>query len=145
MVCLLKRVVRLAALTAIVAATLYLVACRARPADQAEGVNVPDVVVDSPRAGDLVASPLEVRGKARGFWYFEAAIPVALKDQAGNVLAEQPLQAKGDWMTEHHVPFEGTLEFTPPSTKFGVLVFEKDNPSGLPEHGGSFTVPVRFR
>lgn len=135
----------LAVLAAITAATVYLAGCRARPAEQVEVLGVSDVVVDTPRVGEVVSSPLEVKGKARGFWYFEAAIPVALKDQAGNVLVRQHLQAKSDWMTEDHVPFEGTLEFTPPSAEVGVLVIEKNNPSGLPGRDASFEVPVRFR
>lgn len=105
----------------------------------------PEVVVESPKPNDLVTSPLTVKGKARGFWYFEANLPVTLKDQNGNVLAQKGFQAKGEWMTEDYVEFEDTLTFTTPTTEFGTLVISKDNASGLPEFDKDFSVPVRFK
>lgn len=105
-----------------------------------------DVVLEQPSFGDLVTSPLTVKGKARGFWFFEANIPVTLKDQKGNILAQKGFQAKGEWMTEDYVEFEDTLEFElPGDAEYGVLIVEKDNPSGLPELDASFAVPVRFQ
>lgn len=104
-----------------------------------------DVVIETPLRGQVVASPLTVSGKARGTWFFEANLPVTLKDLSGNVLAQVGAQAVGDWMTEDHVNFTIVLEFEVPSDEFGVLVIEKDNPSGLEEFDKSFTVPVRFR
>jgi len=102
------------------------------------------IVVDSPKPGDLVASPLTVTGKARGSWYFEASFPVQLLDADGNVLASGPAQAQNDWMTTDFVPFKITLTFTPPGTVGGTLVLKKDNPSGLPEHEDELRLPVRF-
>ena len=129
------------------AAAMYAVITReTRAPDQDVAVTVPEVVVDTPQAGDLITSPLTVTGKARRFWYFEGVIPVALKDQTtGATVAEQRLQAQSEWMTEDHVAFEGTLEFTAPPSASGVVVIRKDNPSGQPELEASFEVPVRFR
>lgn len=103
------------------------------------------IVLTLPQPNTIVTSPLELTGEARGNWYFEASFPVKLLDADGNVLAQIPAQAQGDWMTENFVPFKTTLEFTAPATDTGTLVLEKDNPSGLPEHADSLIVPVKFR
>jgi hypothetical protein len=100
--------------------------------------------VREPAPGAVVHSPLRVIGEARGSWYFEASFPVTLLDGAGNVLAQQPAQAQGEWMTEAFVPFAATLQFIAPGTADGTLLLEKDNPSGLPEQAASLRVPVRF-
>lgn len=97
-----------------------------------------------PAAGALVTSPLLVTGEARGSWYFEASFPVKLLDAHGNTLVQWYAQAQGEWMTTDFVLYESTLIFPQPTTATGTLVLEKDNPSGLPEHAASVTVPVRF-
>jgi len=101
--------------------------------------------VTAPVAGSLITSPLTVMGEARGRWYFEASFPVEILDANRNQVAITPAQAQGEWMTENFVSFLATLDFTPPATDTGFVVFKKDNPSGLPEHDASVEVPVRFR
>ncbi|MBI2053706.1 MAG: Gmad2 immunoglobulin-like domain-containing protein, partial [Candidatus Sungbacteria bacterium] len=101
--------------------------------------------VDVPTPHALVQSPLTVQGEARGTWYFEASFPVRLYDADGRQLVVVPVMAQGEWMTTEFVPFEGALVFDPPVTDMGTLVFQKDNPSGLPEYDASISVPVRFR
>ncbi len=98
----------------------------------------------SPQAGQLVASPLEVTGEARGTWYFEASFPVKLLDANGTELAAVPAQAQSDWMTKNFVPFKAKLAFQTPATSTGTLVLKKDNPSGLPENDDELRVPVKF-
>jgi hypothetical protein len=49
-----------------------------------------------------------------------------------------------EWMTEEFVPFEAVVEFDDPAVEKGILVFEKDNPSGLPENADEFRIPVFF-
>lgn len=100
--------------------------------------------VTEPKAGSVVTSPLRVSGEARGTWYFEASFPVKLLDANGRELAVFPAQAKGEWMTENFVPFEVMLEWSRVDTPTGVLVLEKDNPSGLPEYADELRIPVRF-
>jgi hypothetical protein len=104
-----------------------------------------NVHLSSPLANSFVASPLTIKGEARGNWYFEASFPVRLYDANGTELLAVPVMAKGDWMTTDFVPFETTLTFSKPVTDTGTLVLEKDNPSGLPEHADSVTIPVRFK
>jgi hypothetical protein len=104
------------------------------------------IVVSSPRAGDLIRSPLGVRGQARGTWFFEGDIPLILKDHKGRVIAQGFATAQGPWMTKEFVPFEGTLKFNIPATAAGrgTLVFKKDNPTGRPELDDALELPVSF-
>jgi len=113
---------------------------------QASGEEKPvgDVVVETPLANALISSPLEITGKAKGGWYFEASFPVKLTDAAGKTIASAVAQAQSDWMTEDYVPFKATLTFAPSAAGDGFLVFEKDNPSDLPQNAGSFSLPVKF-
>jgi hypothetical protein len=103
------------------------------------------IMIDTPQAGAVLSSPLTISGKARGQWYFEASFPVKLLDDKGNVVVQIPVQAQGDWMTTEFVPFTAKLEFVAPTSSTGTLVFEKDNPSGLPENDKKVEIPVRFR
>ena len=104
------------------------------------------IKVDSPRPNTIAQSPLRIAGQARGVWYFEASFPVILEDGAGNILAQVPAQAKGEWMTEDFVPFAVVLDFQMPTTStVGVLRLKKDNPSGLPQNDDELIIPVKFR
>ncbi|ADE14691.1 hypothetical protein Nhal_1552 [Nitrosococcus halophilus Nc 4] len=104
------------------------------------------IVVEAPVPGALIASPVKIKGKARGTWFFEGDFPLILTDSKGQVIGKSFATAQGEWMTEKFVPFEGTLQFKPPrSDSRGMLVFKKDNPSGRPEHDDQLTVPVFFK
>lgn len=101
--------------------------------------------VETPQPGTVVRSPLTVRGKAKGPWYFEGDFPLLLKDNEGEILARGVASAKGEWMTTDFVPFVGKLVFTAPEGKSGDLILQKDNPSGLRELDDTLTIPVRFQ
>lgn len=100
--------------------------------------------VITPEPNALIASPLRVTGEARGPWYFEASFPVKIVDANGKILGERYAEAQGEWMTTEFVPFRGTIIFSTSTTATGYVIFEKDNPSGLPENAAEFRVPVRF-
>jgi|GEM_PF-238385 len=103
------------------------------------------IVVDTPAPGAMVSSPLVIRGRARGTWFFEGDFPVVLLDAKGNVVAKRFCTAKGEWMTKDFVPFEGTLTFEKPvSGGRGALVLKKDNPADLPEHDDALEIPLFF-
>ena len=104
-----------------------------------------DVHVFSLQAGDAIVSPLVIQGEARGTWSFEASFPIHLLDGDGNEIISVPAQLEGDWMTTEFVPFTATLVFEKPATSTGTLVFQKDNPSGLPEYDKSISIPIRFK
>ena len=109
------------------------------------GQNTKDVLRNiSVREDDAIRSPLVVSGEARGFWFFEASFPIRLYDGNGKELAVGIAQAGSDWMTTDYVPFRAELIFTKPTTAEGTLVLQKDNPSGLPEHDASITIPIKF-
>lgn len=101
--------------------------------------------VTSPKSGNLISSPLVIKGQARGYWFFEASFPVRLLDEDGNEIAVGIAQAEGDWMTEDYVPFSVTINFQNSVGDIGYLVFEKDNPSGLPENADSVSMPIFFQ
>jgi hypothetical protein len=100
--------------------------------------------LDEPRPNTRIASPLVLRGEARGVWYFEASFPVHLLDGTGTEIATGIATAHGEWMTEDFVPFSAPLSFATPQTRSGTLVLEKDNPSGLPQNADELRVPVIF-
>ena len=100
--------------------------------------------VDSPLSGQLVSSPLTVRGSARGSWYHEATFPVTLLDGNGQRLAQSYATAQGEWMTSNWVPFTASIPFPAPTTATGTLVVDNANASGDPARALSVRIPVRF-
>jgi len=103
------------------------------------------IKIEQPRPNETIQSPLAIRGQARGAWFFEASFPVKLFDENGQQLGMAVAQAQSDWMTESFVEFRATLEFQKSTTKKGILVLKKDNPSGLPENADALRVPVIFK
>lgn len=102
------------------------------------------IQVTKPVPGEEVKNPLEISGKARGPWFFEASFSIRLVDAGGKTLGTAVAMAEGEWMTEDFVPWKAVLSFDPIDATEGRLIFEKANPSGLPEHDDSFEIPVRF-
>lgn len=100
--------------------------------------------VSRPRPNQVIQSPLTMQGEARGLWFFEADFPVRVFDSDGNELGVGIAQAQQEWMTENFVPFLGEIEFSTPKTPTGTIIFEKDDPSGLPEHQDALYMPVVF-
>jgi len=101
--------------------------------------------LSTPRPNAIISSPLEIRGEARGTWFFEGDFPVSLTNWDGLIIAEGYATAQGEWMTEEFVPFEVILEFDQPELyPRGSLILQKDNPSGLPEHDDALEIPVWF-
>lgn len=104
-----------------------------------------DIEIFSPLSDAFITSPLEITGQARGSWYFEGSFPVQLTTIHGLVLGNAVAIAQSDWMTDEFVPFKVTLLFNfPDGTEQAELIFEKDNPSGLPEHGAEYRLPVKL-
>lgn len=102
------------------------------------------IKVNQPLANAEITSPLAVKGKARGHWYFEGNFTIKLYDSNDNLLTESTAEAQGDWMTEQFVPFEATITFDAPDSIKGRLVFERANPSGKPANDQSYSIPVVF-
>jgi hypothetical protein len=105
------------------------------------------IIVDNPRPNQVIQSPLFIKGRARGMWFFEASFPVILVNWDGLIIAQGFAEARGDWMTEEFVPFEANLYFTIDKDTYsnrGVLILKKDNPSGLPENDDALEMPIIF-
>lgn len=105
------------------------------------------IVIDYPMLGDTISSPVIVRGKARGSWFFEASFPIIIVDWDGRIIGEGHATAQDDWMTTEFVPFIGTISYTvDPQTPYdrGAVIFRKDNPSGLPQNDDAREVPIVF-
>lgn len=114
------------------------------------------IVVDSPLAMSVVYSPLKFSGQARGGWFFEASFPVYVVNWDGLIIGQgiataalDPNDPDSTWMTDEFVPFEGVLEFENPSweqnfSKKGAIIFQKDNPSGLPQNDDALEIPILF-
>lgn len=103
------------------------------------------ITIDAPRPTAVIASPLKVTGKARGYWFFEASFPVELRDQNNQLIVEGVAQAQGDWMTEEFVPYSVNLAYPPQQAgSMGTLILKKDNPSGEPQNDDALIVPVQF-
>ena len=111
-----------------------------------EMVAIEDTIeVYRPRSGAKIESSLNIQGRARGYWFFEASFAVRLLDENEKEITVAVAEAQDDWMTEDWVDFSATLEFETPDSKEGFLVFKKANPSGLEEHARELRVPVEFK
>lgn len=116
-------------------------------AETIDVTNEPDVLIFQPQRGAVVTSPIQLSGEARGTWYFEASFSARIENSQGDVIAEVPVQAQGEWMTEDYVPFETEIEYSSASVtpgSSGALVIEKANPSGLPENADEIEIPIQF-
>ncbi len=100
--------------------------------------------IDNPRPNQVVSSPLLIQGEARGNWFFEGDFPVRFLDGNGKIIITNFATAQGEWMTEDFVPFQTEIIFDKPATKKGMIILEKDNPSGLPENDDELRVPIVF-
>lgn len=98
----------------------------------------------NPRPNQEIKSPLIIEGEARGYWFFEASFPIRLFDANNREIAVTIGEAQTDWMVTDFVPFKAILIFETPLTPTGTLIFEKDNPSGLPEHADELKMPIEF-
>jgi len=126
----------------IVAGALILIRGKENKPIAPSGEENPDVIVDYPEKNQVISSPLSIEGKAKGTWFFEASFPIKLLDKDGNQIVSTIAQAQSDWMATDFVDFKAKLSFNSLATMSGTLVFEKDNPSGLPENAKEFRMPI---
>ena len=107
-----------------------------------------NIEVDLPYIGAVVGKDFSVIGRARGTWFFEGSFPVKViaQDgaQKGKVLSTGIAQVKPgeNWMTEDFVSFKADIKVPQSYIGKANIVLQKDNPSGLPEHDASVTIPV---
>ena len=103
------------------------------------------IEVFSPSINQMIDSTIFIKGKARGFWFFEASFPLSVYSESGNLVLQSYVNADSTWMTEDFVPFSKTIHLkNPPTTKLGTIVFHKANASGMKEHADSLILPIQF-
>jgi hypothetical protein len=114
-------------------------------AAEGEKSEISGIEVFEPKKDGLVKSPLIIKGKAKGNWFFEAEFLVKLMDGNGKEISQSIAKAEGEWMIEDFVPFSATIKFNAPRTSNGFIVFSKNNPSGMPANDYSTSIEVRFK
>jgi len=136
-----------------VAAAAWVVVTRAhlepRPteyrAEWNNGKTVEVVTVDEPVPHGRITSPLVVRGKVAGSWFFEASFPIEVLDERRRNIGVSFGTARGDWMTEKPVAFTASVRFKAPAGDRGYVVLHRANPSDERENDASVEIPIRFR
>lgn len=100
--------------------------------------------VTTPTPGAVVGRTFEIRGEARGPWFFEASFPIQVLAEDGSVLTTVIGQPVGgaDWMVEDFLPFSASVSLPETYSGPATLLFVRDNPSGLPEHDRSMAFPI---
>jgi len=103
------------------------------------------IVLNSPKSGAIVTSPVNLQGMARGYWFFEGTFPVTIVNWDGLIIGEGYATAEDEWMTEEFVPFKAQVNFTLPDyLNRGAIILKKNNASGLPKHDAALEVPILF-
>ncbi|MEO5645972.1 MAG: Gmad2 immunoglobulin-like domain-containing protein [Candidatus Paceibacterota bacterium] len=104
-----------------------------------------DVIITTPMDGSTISSPVTIKGKAKGTWFFEGSFPISLITVDGTTIATGIAKAEDDWMVESYVPFTATINFTSPATVHaGYIVLKKDNPSGEARFDKSVVIKVQW-
>ena len=99
-----------------------------------------------PKLNEEISSPLEIIGTVNGNGWigFEDQVgTVKLLNSEGEELAAGILQATTEWM-QLPVRFKTTLNFISLNMDAGKLVFNNENPSGLPQNNREFVLPVKI-
>jgi len=100
------------------------------------------VNIMSPNLSLPLKSPAVIHGKVSGVYFSEGVFPVVLADAKGKEIVRTLAHADGEWMTQDFVPFTVELNFQKNGNNSAKLIFERDNPSGLPENGASQSFDV---
>ena len=108
------------------------------------------IFISNPKRKQTIKSPIELKGKVSGNWLFEGKAPVILTDWDGKIIGESQIQVDGNWMTDEMQQFEGELTFEEPEdigdfSRKGKIIFQKANPSALPQNSDAVEFTVFFR
>ena len=117
------------------------------PADIAAHIKskIDRIVLESPAPYATIDSPVALKGKARGNWFFEASFPVNVVNWDGLIIGQGIATADGEWMTSEFVPFTANITYTEDTNAYsqnGTLILKKDNPSGLSENDDALEIPI---
>lgn len=103
--------------------------------------------IDSPQVVlSLPFSEKSPRIAARGNWFFEAQLTVALASATGRKIKSGLGTAQGEWMTENLVPFSVSYTDAATTTEDShFFVVDSSNPSGEAKYQKTAIIPLRFR
>ncbi len=101
------------------------------------------IIVETPKTGQVITSPIKISGSVSGTWFFEGEILGKIIDTDGTILGQGPLVGTDDWMTIKNVGFEGVIPFVASDSKNGFVIIEARDPSGE-GNPSSFKIPVLF-
>lgn len=108
-------------------------------------IKADSIVVETPTANSVLTNTFEIKGRARGYWFFESSFPVRLVAEDGTVLFNSYIMTDKEWMTEDFVVFNKTFTYKNlTGLELGTLILEKDNPSGLQEKADNLFIPVQL-
>lgn len=102
------------------------------------------IIVDNPRPNSNISSNVNISGKARGTWFFEASFPISLIDLNNKEIVSGMANAQSDWMTEDFVPFSANLIIPGSFSGPAELILKKDNPSGDSSKDDNLIIPVNI-
>jgi hypothetical protein len=118
--------------------------------EQAPAQKEGKIVVSSPLPESTVsASPIVIKGRAVGNWFFEASAPVDVVNWDGLIIGQGfvTVDQGYDWMTTDFVPFTGSVSYDASQLtpyKYGWIIMHKDNPSGEPQFDDSLEFKILF-
>ncbi|MBP6858193.1 MAG: hypothetical protein KBC11_03355 [Candidatus Pacebacteria bacterium] len=119
--------------------------------DQAPAQKEGKIIVTSPLPESNVgASPISIKGRAVGNWFFEASAPVDVVNWDGLIIGQGYVTVDEgyDWMTTDMVPFSGTVSYDASQLApydYGWIIMKKDNPSGEPQFDDALEFKVFFK
>jgi hypothetical protein len=108
------------------------------------------ILVQSPLPeSTITSSPVTIKGKAKGNWFFEASAPVDIVNWDGLIIGQGYVTVDEgyDWMTTDMVPFTGMVSYDTSKLgayKYGWIIMKKDNPSGEPQFDDSLEFKILF-
>ncbi len=108
------------------------------------------IIVSSPAIDSTIStSPVVIKGRARGNWFFEASAPVTVVNWDGLIIGEGYISVDEgyDWMTTEYVPFTGTISYDASQIgvyNYGWIIMKKDNPSDEPQFDNSLEFKIFF-
>jgi len=102
------------------------------------------IEIIEPKKNEDLSSPVLVRGRARGYWFFEGDFPIEIRSENGETLAQGVAIAKGQWMTEDWVEFSADLQFEVDEKQPASMIFHKQNASGDSEKAKKYVLPVNL-
>lgn len=116
-----------------------------QPAEKPNLITVSQPLPDS----TVSASPIIIKGRARGPWFFEATAPVSVVNWDGLIIGEGYIQVDegSEWMTTEFVPFTGTISYDASQLgayKHGWIILKKSNASGEPQFDDALEFKIFF-